>query len=129
MNDNLRFCSICIEIVYYTTSAEKVKSDLFARVLYNTFHNKGVKSASYFREKGTFHNSIVKNIIRFKTALAEASKNIIRNDVHCILYSQIPIQISEIPTTSVRSCSIDAKEKIEFQLYIYSSSIIALHQT
>ena len=50
-------------IVYYTTSVEKVKSDLhvmqtaqevifylFARVLYNTFHNKGVKSADFSQQ-------------------------------------------------------------------------------
>ena len=31
-----------ITTVYYTTSAEKVISHLLARVLYDTFHNKGV---------------------------------------------------------------------------------------
>ena len=41
-----------VEIVYYTTSAEKVKSDLqvqtaqeVAQVLYNTFHNNNVKNS------------------------------------------------------------------------------------
>ena len=43
-------------------TAREVSFHLFARVLYDTFHNKGVKSASYLCEKSTFHNSIVKNV-------------------------------------------------------------------
>mgnify|MGYP006965693049 CR=1 FL=1 len=53
-------------------TARKVTFHLFARVLYDTFHNKGVKSASYFREKWTFHNSIVK--IAYCTPRSESKR-------------------------------------------------------
>ena len=44
-------------------TAREVTFHLFVRVLYDTgtFHNKGVKTASYFCEKSNFRNSIVKN--------------------------------------------------------------------
>lgn len=51
------------EIVYYTTSKEKVKGNRtrshISLDLYSIFFYKGVKSASQCTEKVTFHDSAV----------------------------------------------------------------------